>query len=295
MLCNHIGDIRVDRIIEQEFPMFDPAEFLPDLTKDMIDPHRSWFEPNCLDPVSGLMTFCMQSYVIRTGKHNILVDTCIGNHKNHPARPPWHQKTDSTYMDALNKAGLTVADIDFVMCTHLHPDHVGWNTQLENGEWVPTFPNARHVYVDVELDWASTEERRQGQDPYAESIAPIVDAGLSWQVGPDAELGDGLRLISTPGHTPGHVSVEVETGADLLVVTGDLLHHQFQLARPDVAEVADIDPALAVRTRTDFFSEQARAANVIAGTHFGVAPVGRIESHRNAWRWTPTPGAPVGG
>ena len=106
MLTNHIGDIRIDRIIEQEFPMFDPTEFLPELTKEMVDPHRHWLEPKFFDPISGLMTFCMQSYVIRTGTQNILIDTCIGNHKNHPARPSWHLKTDNTYIDALTKAGL---------------------------------------------------------------------------------------------------------------------------------------------------------------------------------------------
>ena len=131
------------------------------------------------------------------------------------------------------------------------------------------------------------------QDPFAESIAPIVDAGLAWEVAADADLGDGLRLLSTPGHTPGHVSLEVDTGGDLLVITGDLLHHQFQLARPDIAEVADIDRPLAVRTRTDFFTEQAAAGNVIAGTHFGIAPVGHIEPDGGAWRWTATPGNPV--
>ena len=177
MLTNHIGDIRIDRIIEQEFPMFDPAEFLPELTKEMVDPHRSWMEPKCLDPVSGLMTFCMQSYVIRTGTQNVLIDTCIGNHKNHPARPSWHQKTDSTYMNALKAAGLTVNDIDVVMCTHLHPDHVGWNTQLENGQWVPTFPNAQYIFSEQELAyWEATNAKKE--IPYVvESVLPIVAAG----------------------------------------------------------------------------------------------------------------------
>ena len=112
-------------------------------------------------------------------------------------------------------------------------------------------------------------------------------------VGVAADLGDGLRLIPTPGHTPGHVSLEVETGGELLVITGDILHHQFQLARPDIAEVADIDRPLAVRSRTDFFSEHAGTANVVAGTHFGIAPVGHIEAHGGAWRWTATPGTAV--
>ena len=198
-----------------------------------------------------------------------------------------------TLLDDFGAAGFDPATVDLVIHTHLHEDHIGWDTHLVDGQWVPTFPNARHVYVDVELEWTASEERRQGQDPYAESVAPILDAGLAWEVAANADLGDGLRLIPTPGHTPGHVSLEVETGGELLVITGDILHHQFQLARPDIAEVADIDRPLAVRSRTDFFSEHAGTANVVAGTHFGIAPVGHIEAHGGAWRWTATPGTAV--
>jgi glyoxylase-like metal-dependent hydrolase (beta-lactamase superfamily II) len=146
-----VGDFQIDRILEQNLPGFDPFEFLPNLTPDILDANRAWLEPLSLDPDTGLMIFPMQSWVIRTGRHTILVDTCVGNHKDRPTRPNWHQKSDTTYMDALARAGLTVEDIDYVMCTHLHPDHVGWNTQLVDGRWVPTFPNANYVFSKKEL------------------------------------------------------------------------------------------------------------------------------------------------
>ncbi len=162
MLSSHIGDIRIDRIIEQEFPMFDPAEFLPELTKEMIDPYHSWLEPKAFDPVSGLMTFCMQSYVIRTGHHNILVDTCLGNHKNHPNLSAWHQKTDSTYMDALNKAGLTVDDIDFVMRTL--PASRPCRLEHQAGKWPlgPDLPQCQVPIFQEKIGPLGAGERQDG-------------------------------------------------------------------------------------------------------------------------------------
>jgi Metallo-beta-lactamase superfamily len=120
-------------------------EFLPDLTPQILDEHQSWLEPAALELATGKLIFCFQSYLVRTPHHVVLIDSCVGNDKNRPTRPNWHMKTGQTYMSALASAGSTVEDIDYVMCTHLHPDHVGWNTRLENGCWVPTFPNARYV------------------------------------------------------------------------------------------------------------------------------------------------------
>jgi glyoxylase-like metal-dependent hydrolase (beta-lactamase superfamily II) len=119
---------------------------LPDLTPEILDEHRSWLEPAALEQATGKLIFCFQSYLVRTPHHVVLIDSCVGNDKNRPTRPSWHMKTDQAYMSALASAGIAVGDIDYVMCTHLHPDHVGWNTRLENGRWVPTFPNARYVF-----------------------------------------------------------------------------------------------------------------------------------------------------
>lgn len=283
-----IGSTRLTSLVEAETAAVPVQLFYPDASAaDVAD--ATWMDPAMGGP-DGI-TFRVQSFVLEHRGLTIVVDPCVGNGK-HLALPFWNE-LDLPWLREFRAAGFDPATVDLVVHTHLHEDHIGWDTHLVDGQWVPTFPNARHVYVDTELDWAATEERRQGQDPYAESILPVLDAGLAWEVASDADLGHGLRLIPTPGHTPGHVSLEVQTDGELLVVTGDVLHHQFQLARPDIAEVGDVDRALAVRSRTDFFAEQAGAANLVAGTHFGVAPVGHIEPSGGAWRWTSRPGTPV--
>src|SRR5271170_1322968 len=141
-----VGELTIHRIIEQEIPFTDPFEFIPGLTRETLEENRNWMAPAALDPATGKLVLCFQSYVVRTPHHTILVDSCIGNDKDRATRPPWHMKTDDTWMRGLSAAGLTVDDIDYVMCTHLHVDHVGWNTRLDNGRWVQTFPNARYLF-----------------------------------------------------------------------------------------------------------------------------------------------------
>src|SRR5690606_29070001 len=150
--------------------------------------------------------------------HTILVDSCIGNDKPRPGRDKWHLKSDDTYMRTLAAAGLAVTDIDFVMCTHLHADHVGWNTRLENGRWVPTFPNARYVFSRTEFDHWTRQNTEAAVAPFGDSVLPVVEAGQADLVGGDHQIGDHVRLLPTPGHTPGHVSVAFGRGRDAAVV-----------------------------------------------------------------------------
>lgn len=285
------GDTTVTAVVEAETQGVPVGLFYPDGTADDVAAAGSWLQPG-MARGDGTIAFRVQAFVLEHRDHVVVVDPCVGNGK-HLALPFWNE-LDLPWLAALVDAGFSPDAVDLVVHTHLHEDHIGWDTRLVDGSWVPTFPNARHVYVGNELDWAATEERRQGQDPFAESIAPVLDAGLAWQVDADGDLGDGLRLVSTPGHTPGHASLAVDTGSEPLVISGDLLHHPFQLARPDLAETADVDRALAVRTRREFFAEHARSGAVIAGTHFPVAPIGHIESFDGTWRWTGLAGSPVG-
>src|ERR1700755_1874296 len=145
-----VGDLTIHRIIEQETTFLPALDMLPGLTPEVLAENRAWMrEARALDD-SDVLILCFQSYVVRTPHHTILIDSCIGNDKPRPARPVWHQKTDDSFMRGLKNADVSVEDIDFVMCTHLHVDHVGWNTKLENGRWVPTFPNARYVFGKTE-------------------------------------------------------------------------------------------------------------------------------------------------
>ena len=281
----NLGDWRIDRIIEQELPGFDPFEFFPNLKPEELEEHRAMLEPVALDPASGLMTFAMQSYVVRTGKFNVLIDTCIGNHKDRPTRPLWHMKTDSTYMDALNRAGLTVNDIDFVMCTHLHPDHVGWNTQLEDGRWVPTFPNAKYVFSEKELAHWTEFQKHSPTLHFTDSVLPIVEAGMTHLVKSDSELVTGIQLLPTPGHTPDHFAVRLGQGGKECVVTGDLIHSPLQCACTHLDARPDTDPAQGRATRNAFMDKYAETDTLIATMHFPSPSLGHFVRHGDAFRF----------
>ncbi len=172
-----VGNVTIHQVVEQEGPFFDILRFFPTLTKELLEENRAWMQPKFMSAQDQIV-LCVQSYLVQTPKHNILIDTCVGNHKPRPARPFWNMMNSDRYQRGLAGTGLGVGEIDFVMCTHLHVDHVGWNTRLENGRWVPTFPNARYVFADHELaHWT----QRHKDDPAAcpwitDSVLPIVAA-----------------------------------------------------------------------------------------------------------------------
>jgi glyoxylase-like metal-dependent hydrolase (beta-lactamase superfamily II) len=199
-------------------------EMLPDLTPELLAENNGWLQKAGAIDGSGVFILCFQSYVVETPHHTILVDSCIGNDKQRPTRPNWHLKTDDSYMRALAAAGFSTGDIDFVMCTHLHPDHVGWNTRMENGRWVPTFPNARYVFGKQEFDYWIEQNAKAEVPAFADSVLPVSDAGKAETVGNDYGIGDHVRILPTPGHTPGHVAFTLGRGRDAAVICGDLMH-----------------------------------------------------------------------
>ena len=205
-----IGSITIYRIIEQEGPFFEAMQFFPTMTKELLDENRGWLQPRFLDARDKLM-LCIQSYIVKTPHHTIMIDSCVGNHKPRPTRSFWHMMNSDRYEKNLAASGFGVNDIDFVMCTHLHTDHVGWNTRLENGQWVPTFPKARYVFADRELAYWT---KRQNDDPAAcpwitDSVLPIVAANRVDIVKSAHAFNDLVTLIPTPGHTIDHYSVQV--------------------------------------------------------------------------------------
>src|SRR6201993_2164966 len=201
-----IGDLTIHRIVEQEDAFTPVLEFLPGLSGELLDENRSWLQPTALDPKTDKLVLCFQSYVVKTPHHTVLVDSCIGNDKERPTREAWNRKTDTAYMQALAAVGVSVDDIDYVMCTHLHADHVGWNTRLENGRWVPTFPKARYLFARGEYDYWTEQNAKAEVPPFADSVLPVVEAKKADLVTNDFSLGDHVRILPTPGHTPGHVA-----------------------------------------------------------------------------------------
>jgi glyoxylase-like metal-dependent hydrolase (beta-lactamase superfamily II) len=277
-----IGDMTVHRIVEMEMPLFPALEMLPGLTPEVLAENRSWLQPKALN-AEDWMLLCFQSYVVRTPHHVILLDACIGNHKERP-RPSWNQKTDNAYITQLAAHGLRVEDIDYVMCSHFHADHVGWNTRLENGVWTPTFPNARYVFSQSELDYWTHRHAAAPAAPFADSVLPVIAAGRAEIVSPRHELGDHLRLLPTPGHTPGHSAIALGRGADLAVFTGDLIHSPLQARYPELSPRFDVDPIAAAATRRAFLERYCDAETICCTAHFPAPSAARIKRWGEGFR-----------
>lgn len=267
-----VGDIQVSRILEMEIPFLKPEEAFPDAPPEAFNEHRHWLEPNALCPDSGMLIIAIQTWVIRTPHHLILVDTCIGCDKTNHFFENWHQRTDDSWYRKLLASGIDPAEVDYVFCTHLHGDHCGWNTRLIDGRWVPTFPNAKYIIARDEVDHVAT----QNSPAYQESVLPIIETGQVLAVARDYVLDDNVRLAAAPGHTPGHVAVHLTSREQRAVLCGDLIHSPLQCLYPQWQYWIDHDPELAVQTRKRFLETQAESGDLVITSHFPSPSVGHV-------------------
>jgi glyoxylase-like metal-dependent hydrolase (beta-lactamase superfamily II) len=282
-----LKDITIHPVVEQQGAHFDTLEFFPTLTKEVLEENRPWLQPAFIDPATGRLVLCVQSFVIKTQHQNILVDTCVGNHKPRPARPFWNMMRSDRFEKNLGAVGLTVNDIDYVMCTHLHVDHVGWNTRLENGRWVPTFPKAKYVMADRELaHWTQKEKDDPASVPWiTDSVLPIIEANRAQIVASDFALNDAVKFIPTPGHTIDHCSVLVgRPGLDALI-TGDMIHSPIQGKYPELGMRADYDSRQAGQTRRQVFDRFRDEPTIMCITHFPSPSTGRVRSWGDGYKF----------
>jgi glyoxylase-like metal-dependent hydrolase (beta-lactamase superfamily II) len=277
------GDLTIHRVVEQEVPFFKALELFSNLTPEQLAENRAWMKKAGALDDDDMLILCFQSYIVRTPHHTILIDSCIGNDKQRPGRPNWHMKTDDSYMRALKAAGFSVGDIDFVMCTHLHVDHVGWNTRLENGRWVPTFPKARYVFAKNEYDYWTGQNAKAEVPPFADSVLPVVEAKKADIVADDFAIGDHARILPTPGHTPGHVAFTFGKGKDDAVFAGDLMHSPLQTLYPELAPKFDVDPKQAAQTRRSFLERYSDTDTLCCPAHFPSPSAGKIRRKGNAF------------
>jgi len=271
-----IADMTIQRVVEQELPLAKAMDMLPGLTPEVLAENRGWMQPWSLNAEDWFL-LTIQSYVVRTPHHTILVDSCVGNHKDLATRPFWNRRSDDGYMTALAAAGLAVEDIDYVMCTHLHVDHVGWNTKLLDGRWVPTFPNARYLFGQKEFAHWEAMQAHTPTTIFAESVLPVVEAGRVDLVGDDFGLGDHVRLLPTPGHTPGHLAIQFGKGRDAAVMTGDLIHVPLQARYPEMSIKFDTDQAASAVTRRAFLERYCDTETLCCTAHFPSPSAGRIK------------------
>ncbi len=276
-----IGEFKITRIIEME--VTGGSRFiLPDATRDACLPIE-WMRPHFMD-AEGNLIMSIHALIVDTGTRRIMVDTCIGNDKQRSI-PNWsHLQT--AFLDDIAGAGYARESIDTVMCTHLHVDHVGWNTMLVDGEWVPTFPNARYLVAEKEWSyWDAVDDESEYGPILADSVRPVIAAGLMDFVESEHEICDGIRLEPTPGHTPGHVSVHIRSKGEEALITGDCVHHPCQMTRTDWCSSADYDQDQGQRTRETLLESYADRDVLIIGTHFATPTAGHIKRLEGGGYW----------
>jgi glyoxylase-like metal-dependent hydrolase (beta-lactamase superfamily II) len=276
-----IGSIRVESVVEWCGPTR-PTWLLPGATKEMVERHRDWLAPHFLDERDRFV-MSIHCFVVRAPGMTMLVDTCVGNDK--PRQNPTWNMLRTPFLESLAAAGVLPETVDLVLCTHLHVDHIGWNTRLEGGRWVPTFPRARYLFARREWEHWSTIDGDEYGPIIADSVRPVVDAGRADLVEPDHRITDEIWLEPTPGHTPGHVSVRLSSRGQDGVITGDLAHHPIQIGEPDQNSHFCTDPEMARATRRAFCARYADRDVTVLGTHFATPTAGRISTEGGAWRF----------
>ena len=285
-----LPDMTIHRVIEQEGSFMNAFEMFPGLTPDVLAANQSWLAKAGAIDADTMLQLCFQSYVIKTPHHVVLVDSCIGNDKPRPQRAAWNMKTDDRFATGLAAAGVTVDDIDFVLCTHMHADHVGWNTRLENGRWVPTFPKARYLFSETEYRTWTEANAKAPVLAFQDSVLPVIEAGRAEIVGDDHGIGDHIRFMPTPGHTAGHVAFAFGKGRDVAVAPGDLIHSPLQTLYPELSSKFDVDQALAGRTRRSFLERYSDTDTLCCMAHFPSPSVGRIKPWREGFTCAPVEG-----
>lgn len=307
-----IGDFTVHAIVEQSISGLE--HLIKEANPESLGAIE-WLAPHYINEQHELLGL-IQSFVIDTGDQKIIVDTCVGNDRERPFDAQWHQQ-HRDFMDRFNQAGLSADGIDMVLCTHLHVDHVGWNCFWDGSAWQPTFPNARYLFETSEFDYwqqlAASEEPTPPADEsrkdaalrqfretqrltWADSIAPLLSHDLVQRVDvtEPLEVCPGVTLIPTPGHTPGHVSVELTSAGQRAVISGDCVHHPCQIAHPPWRTLVDHDHLRAARTREELFAGLAIDGGLLIGSHFNTPGCGHVERDGDGFRFFPVTDSPAG-
>ena len=289
------GPVSVTRIEEQlGYASFPPEQYFSGFEREVLDLNLDWLVPNHYVPAENALITSVHSWLIRTPRHTILLDCCAGNHKDRPWWPRFHQ-LETPFLERLRAAGARPGDIDIVLCTHLHADHIGWNTVLRDGRWVPTFPNAKYLFSRIENDfWDPRINVELAEDParkiaYRDSVLPVVEAGQAQLVeGSHAiddtllvddtfQLDDTFSLTPTPGHSPHHCCVDIRSKGHHAVVTGDMMHHALQCREPHWSTVFDTDPKQAAESRRTFLASVADTNTLVLPIHFPNPTVGLVK------------------
>src|SRR5438552_1889047 len=271
-----VGDVTITSIIERDGPWRKPEDMFPAYDADIGRKHIAGLDAEVFDVASGRMVITYQTFVVRTPKHTVLVDTCTGEDKGYP--PPF-DFPKQPWLDNFHAAGLSFENIDYVFCTHLHIDHTGWNTRLRDGRWVPTFPNAKYIFHKREYAAWEAEHKKGANPPgtvFRDNCLPIVEAGQALLVDDDYALDDTITLTPTPGHSPCHCCVNIFSNGKRAVVAGDLMHHMIQCREPDWSAKPDWAAKQSAASRRKFFASVADTDTLFLPIHFPAPTAGLL-------------------
>lgn len=282
MLSWRVGRVKVTRVVEMQLPTPAGAKyFIPQATPEELR-KSPWLYPNFVSE-DEVMQMSIHALLVEAPGLRLVVDTCVGNDK--PRGLLRGKALSTNFLKEMEAAGWTRESVNAVVCTHLHVDHVGWNTLLEDGKWVPTFPNARYYIGRIEYEHWAADGAGEQQQILDDSVQPIFDAGLAEFVELDHRISDEIRLTPSTGHTPGHVCVAIESDGERAVITGDMSHHPCQMAHPDWSPAFDSDPEAAARTRARLFAEWADQPILVIGTHYATPTAGHVRRDGAAFRF----------
>jgi glyoxylase-like metal-dependent hydrolase (beta-lactamase superfamily II) len=268
----NVGKVKITKIVELE--MTGSTRFILPLATNEEIRKLPWLIPDFANE-EGRLKMSIHSLVVETPSRRIVVDTGLGNDKEGRKVPTWNNRKNA-FLETMTSAGFSPDSIDTVLCTHLHVDHVGWNTKLAGGKWVPTFGNARYVFGKTEYEhWRDYRDEPDKVAVFNDSVKPIVDAGKAELVAGDAMLADEITLIPTPGHSPGHISIHIKSDGEEGLLTGDVAHHPCQMAHLDWSSTADSDPVQSTVTRRELFSRFADTPTLVIGGHFNAGHIRR--------------------
>ena len=289
MAARRIGDMSLARVEEMIVPLVEAQSMFSGFTDEHEARHRDWLAPKYFDPQSRRLLMSIHTWVLRTRHHTILVDTCFGNHRNRPGFRDGHQ-LDKPWLENLAVAGVKREEVDFVLCTHLHIDHVGWNTIEENGRYVPTFPNARYLFSRRDFDFYDAENRANPKRPaqhgaFNDAVLPVVEAGRADLIDGEHAIDDNLVIRPAPGHTPGSITMEATSNGERGLFTGDILHHPLQVYHPDWNSRFCVDPEMAARSRRNVLEHCAEHRALMMPAHFAHPHCGYVHRAGDAFRF----------
>jgi glyoxylase-like metal-dependent hydrolase (beta-lactamase superfamily II) len=275
------GPFEIHRIVEFEGPFREPEHLIPSAVSEALQSTRTYADPRYFNQAENKLIMAFHGILVRTPRALILVDACLGNDKHRPFVPEWHMRS-GPFIEDMASVGVSVEQIDYVLCTHLHADHVGWNTQLVDGRWVPTFPNATYLFGREECEfWQDDEEANHRS--WEDSVQPVFEAKQGKIVDSNHEIEPGVSLVPAFGHSPGHIMLKLDDGKTKAYVIGDVIHHPVQVEHPAWSSQFCWDADKASAMRTNILEQVADTDQWLIPAHFPTPTAVRVTSDKDGF------------